>query len=539
MPKTVSADSLRDLLNDGGEIALLDVREEGVFLESHLFWAVCIPLSRLELRIDDMVPRRDTRIVLCDDGAAGLAEIAAERLESFGYTDVAILEGGTAGWAAAGHELFSGVNVPSKAFGEFVEHTYDTPRIPAEELKRMMDEDTDMVILDSRPAAEYHRMNIPGGVDCPGAELVYRVHDLAPNPETTVVVNCAGRTRSIIGAQSLINAGIPNKVVALKDGTMGWELAGFDCETGQSRLAGPPTPAGLVKAINAAQAVADRFGVETIDIPTVEGWLQDPTRTTYLLDVRAPEEFLAGHIPGSIGAPGGQLVQATDEYVGVRNARLVLIDDTGVRARMTASWLVQLGWPEVRVLDGGLDSVQLEEAPNRTRVPGMANWPTVDAPTAKALIDNDPGPDPKFGGGVGVLDLADSLTFRDKGHIPGAWWGVRARMTEAVEKMPDIDTLILVSPDSALARLAAPEAAALWDAAQVLVLEGGMRAWTTADLPTETGIDRATTSTDDVWYKPYDHPGEVRDKMQGYLDWEVALVEQMARDGTVSFRRFD
>ena len=320
---------------------------------------------------------------------------------------------------------------------------------------------------------------------------------------------------------------------------MGWELAGFECEQGQTRLAGPPTANGLVKAFNAAQAVAERFGVETIDLPGLEAWMKEEGRTTFLLDVRSPEEYLAGHLPGSVGAPGGQLVQATDEYVGVRNARIVLVDDNGVRARMTASWLIQLGWPDVRVLDGGLDAFELEKGPKRTLVPGMANWPTIDPATAKAALDADPGPDPKFGGGIGVLDLADSLTHRDKGHVPGAWWGVRARLAEAAEKMPDIDTLILVSPDGALARLAAPEAAGIWDAAQVLVLDGGTRAWQAAGLPVETGIDRPTTAADDIWYKPYDHPGEVRDKMQGYLDWEVALVEQMERDGTVSFRRYD
>lgn len=547
MTKTVSPDTLRDMLLDGQELALLDVREQGVFLDSHLFWAVCVPLSRMELLIDDLVPRRATRIVLCDDGQAGedggLAALAAERLSAFGYSDVALLEGGTTGWAAAGGELFSGVNVPSKAFGEFVEHAYDTPRIPADELKRLMDADTNMVILDSRPAVEYHRMNIPGGVDCPGAELAYRVHDIAPDPDTLVVVNCAGRTRSIIGAQSLINAGIPNKVVALKDGTMGWELAGFECENGQTRFAGPPTSDGLVKAVNAAQAVADRFGVETIDLSEVEAWFADDSRTTFLLDVRSPEEYLAGHLPGSITAPGGQLVQATDEYVGVRNARIVLVDDTGVRARMTASWLLQLGWPDVRVFDGGLNTSKLEEGPQRIRVPGMSDWPTIDPATAKSMIDAEAETDDamraKFGGGIGVLDLSDSLTHRDKGHVPGAWWGVRSRLSEAAAKMPDVDMLILTCPDGALSRLTAPEAAEIWDAAQVLVLEGGTRAWQAAELALETGIERPTTSADDIWYKPYDHPGEVRDKMQGYLDWEVALVEQMARDGTVNFRRYD
>src|SRR6185437_951569 len=228
------AAALKAMLNDGGELALIDVREEGAFGRNHLLFACCLPLSRLEMRIDALVPRRGARIVLCD-ADDGLAQRAASRLMRLGYRNLAVLAGGVAAWQAAGYELFSGVNVPSKAFGEFVEHHDETPRLTAAEVAAKRAENAEMVILDSRPMGEYRAMNIPGGIDCPGAELVWRVHDTAPRPETLVVVNCAGRTRSIIGAQSLINAGIANRVVALKDGTMGWHLAGLKLEKGQSK----------------------------------------------------------------------------------------------------------------------------------------------------------------------------------------------------------------------------------------------------------------------------------------------------------------
>src|SRR6185312_1150886 len=178
------------------------------------------------------------------------------------------------GWKAAGYELFSGVNVPSKAFGEFVEHHYATPRIAPGELKRLQ-QIKKVLVVDSRPFEEYHRMNIPGGIDVPGAELVYRIHDLAPSPDTLIVVNCAGRTRSIIGCQSLRNAGIQNPVVALKDGTMGWELAGYECERGASRVAPEPSASGTAAALEAAERVARRFGVKSADAARVHGWLKD------------------------------------------------------------------------------------------------------------------------------------------------------------------------------------------------------------------------------------------------------------------------
>ena len=209
------------MLTDGSELALVDVREELIFSQRHLLWARSIPLSRLELNFARLVPRLSTRIVLCDDDD-GLTERAARILSTGGYADIARLADGVTAWTNAGFELFSGVNVPSKAFGEFIEHACGTPSIGANELDAMMHGGADMVVLDSRPLDEYRRVSIPTATNVPGAELVLRLHDLAPSPATTVVVNCAGRTRSIIGAQSLINAGVPNKVVALRNGTMGW-----------------------------------------------------------------------------------------------------------------------------------------------------------------------------------------------------------------------------------------------------------------------------------------------------------------------------
>ena len=516
--KTISAAQVRAVLLTEQELALLDVREQGVHYRGHPFFASSAPLSKLELMIGDLVPRRTVPVVVLDAGGEGLAEKAAERLVAMGYTDVAVLEDGCQGWQAAGGELFSGVNVPSKAFGEFVEHHYDTPRIPPEELRRWLAEGRKLVILDSRPYEEYHRMNIPGGIDTPGAELAWRVHDLAPDPDTTVVVNCAGRTRSIIGCQSLRNAGIPNPVVALKDGTMGWDLAGFECERGSKRVAPPPSAKGIAKARAVAETVAQRFEVRFVHAEQVRRWAADPARTLYLLDVRTREEFERSHIAGARHAPGGQLVQASDEYVAVRNARVVLVDPDRVRAVMTASWLNQMGWNDVHVLDD-VSGFALETGPRPSVL--IKKWSTVDVGAA---------------GGT-VIDFSTSLRYHHS-HIPGAWWAVRSRLAEAKASIGEADRLLLTSEDGALAHLAAPEVAALWPQAQVRVLEGGNASWTAAGRPTESGTGRATTARDDVWYKPYDHASDYQKHARDYLAWEVALVDQIKRDPTVRFRSY-
>ena len=521
MPKIATAGAVQAALAQSDELALLDVREQGVHYRGHPFFACSAPLSRLELLVGELVPRRAAPVVVLDGGAEELAATAAGRLAALGYADVAVLEGGCAGWKAAGGELFSGVNVPSKAFGEFVEHCYDTPRIAPEELKRLKEENPKLVILDSRPFEEYHRMSIPGGIDVPGAELVWRVHDLAPDPDTLVVVNCAGRTRSIIGCQSLRNAGLVNRVVALKDGTMGWDLAGFDCERSATRVAPPPSGEGRRKALAAAARVAARFDVKFADPAQVKSFQVDAGRTVYLLDVRTREEFEEGHVAGSRHAPGGQLVQASDEYVAVRNARVVLIDPERVRAVMTASWLQQMGWNEVYVLD---DVRGLPMETGQRRAPEITKW--ADACSPEGVTGT-------------VVDFSTSLRFHHA-HIPGAWWAVRSRLGEAREKIGPVSSLVLTSEDGLLAHLAALEVQALWRQARVSVLEGGNAAWIGAGRPLESGVERATTERDDVWYKPYDHRSDYnyRQHARDYLAWEVALLEQVKRDPNIRFRTY-
>jgi rhodanese-related sulfurtransferase/predicted metal-dependent enzyme (double-stranded beta helix superfamily) len=501
----ICAAELKTMIADGGELAILDPREEGLYAKNHLFLASSCPLSRLELLAGRLVPRAGTRIVLVDEDEK-LAQRAAAVLRSFGYRQVFVLAGGLAGWTAAGYELYSGVFVPSKAFGEYVEHHDGTPRISAGELKAKLDAGEDVLVVDSRPMGEYRVMNIPGALDCPGAELVYRVPELAKNPSTLVVVNCAGRTRSIIGAQSLINAKLPNKVLALKNGTMGWHLAGFELEKGRETLAPAPGTEALATARSLADGVARRFGIRRLDRAGFARLAAEGGRTTYLFDVRSPEEYAQGHLPGAVSAPGGQLVQATDTYMATRNARVVLVDGEGVRAVMTASWLLQMGWPEVYVFE---DAPQVGE---------------ISARELKGLK------------GAQVLDFSTSLEYR-AAHVPGAAFAIRSRLAERREQLAQSGTIVCTSPDGVLARFAAADLAKL-TAVPVKVLAGGLAAWRAAGMPLESGETLMWEPNEDVYYKPYDRKSQVEQAMQDYLDWEVALMDKIGRDSDVRFVDF-
>ncbi len=513
----VDPKTLHDWISDGQELALIDAREDGEFGAEHLFWAVPFGMAHRETKTRTLLPRKNVRICVTDDGR-GIANQLAAWLEANGYSDVAVLSGGTKAWKSAGYVNFSGMNVPSKAFGEWVEHHYGTESVDPPELKQWIDSGRDMIVLDSRTQEEFIRMSIPTGIPMPGAELAYRIGDLAPSPDTLVVVNCAGRTRSIMGAESLRRAGIPNKVVALRNGTMGWELAGLQCEHGRPERFVPGTPRTAALALTRAKAFAEESGVREISPEQLAAFEADTARTLYVLDARDPSEYRAGHRKGSYSAPGGQLVQGTDNWVGVRGARIVVVDDTGVRARMSAAWLRQMGHKDVFVADNALGSE------TGSGLPDLA--PPAPSISAAALAAHEPG--------TAIIDLARSIDFR-AGHIEHAIWGVRGRLDPVVAKLRSARRIVLTSPDGALARFAHAEVKAMTKA-DVVVLEGGTAAWREAGHPVVANrADPPDDACIDFYLRAYDRNSGVEEAMNAYLTWEIDLVNEIQRDGTIAF----
>ncbi len=355
---SVSVSELATAINGTDELAIVDPRDHETYSQGHLLWAASLRLDDALVAAEVLLPRLSTPIVI-----AGEEEDEARALQSIlnknGWTNVTVLEGGIGSWIDAGHELYSGVNVPSKLFGELVERHYGTPHVKAEQLNEWILEGRPLVILDSRTEREFNRMSIPTGRSCPGGELVHRAFDLLEQ-DATVVVNCAGRTRSILGAESLVRAGIPNHVVALENGTMGWELADLTLDHGNDDVTPTPTITGRQQASAATQEVSKRFDVSQITSSTMNQWKSDDSRTLYQFDVRTPAEYKEGHRAGFRNAPGGQLIQATDEYAITRGSRIVLTDDDLTRATMAASWLMEMGW-ETHVINDELgDESSLE-----------------------------------------------------------------------------------------------------------------------------------------------------------------------------------
>ncbi len=527
----ISATALNNAIHENSEIAIIDVREDGEFGENHLLFATPLPYSRLEIGIQSLIPRKNAHIVLCDDGKSALAECAAMRLNQLGYSQIEILEGGTTGWKNAGYQLFKGVNVPSKLFGELVEHAYDTPRITADELVQLQKSGEDFVLFDGRPVNEHQKMTIPGSICIPNAELPYRVPTIVKNPNTKIIVNCAGRTRSILGAQTLINFGIPNPTFALENGTQGWFLADYPLEYGANRRYSDTVDATLLpKQKKAAESLMHRFEIKTIDTNTINDWQKETNRTTYFCDVRTPEEFAENHIPGSQNCPGGQLIQATDQWVGIRGSRIVLIDSGEmVRAPVVASWLYQLGH-EVYVLQNGIKSTLKIKELEPIKLP---KFPLISSKQLSInLSQND----------CIIFEIRSSMEYRNA-HIPGSQWSWRTRIITDVKNSliakninNELIPIILVADQILLAELVALD---LQNAqiTNIKILDGGFQSWTHEGYPTESTSEYPSDNdcVDYLFFVHDRHAGN-REAMKAYLSWETGLMAQMTDDEKKLFR---
>lgn len=525
MVQMISPETVKGWLSDGQEIALVDVRENGQFGDGHPFFAVSAPYGVFEDRLIQLVPNPAVRLVLYDN-ADGLAERTAALAAGLNYANIFIMQGGAPAWAAAGYTLFQGVNVPSKTFGELLELEHHTPNLTAEQLANLSEETPNHIIVDSRPYNEYHKFNIPGGICCHNGEVALRIGELVPDPTTTIVVNCAGRTRSILGAETLRAFGVPNPVYALENGTQGWLLAGLEREEGATRSFNDASVSqeSLQTAQAKAKACAAKSGLSYIDAAQASEWLWDTTRTTYLFDVRTAEEFALDGIPGSRHVLGGQLVQATEDRIGVKGSRVILMDDEMVRAPMMANWLHQIGY-EVAILQGGVSALRGAELPE---IPEYhpASLPLISPEDAKTRMEM---------GKATILDLRSVRAFRAS-HIDGAKWTIRL-LLETLELAATTE-VILISGTDAKAALVSQRLEEL-GVQSVHRLTGDEAAWRKAGFEMiATPNEPADADVEELLFYVHQRnvPNQSEAAAKAYIAWEIGLVDQLDAQERDSFR---
>ena len=519
MASLISPAALLDLIASDTPCACIDVREPGEYNSSHIAGVSLLPRRQLEFDLPQAVPFSGTRVVVCDDDGRRAA-LAAATLESMGYGNVAILEGGINRWVSENHPTEWGTNVPSKDFGEKVEVVHHVPEIEATDLQARMARGDKLCILDTRTPEEYQRFSIPGGRSVPGGELPLRITDVMAGlePDTTVIVNCAGRTRSIIGTRILQRMGLPN-VYGLKNGTAGWLLAGYELETGADRLdLSEPSPEGLAAAETYAARVAEEDGVRFLDIPALQAMTARREREPlYFIDVRTEDEYAGGHIPGFRWFPGGQAVQRADDVAVVKPCPIIFACDRKARATSTASWYRQMGFADVYVVDGGTTAwsgsgLVLEQGGEDAVPVGFAAARAkVRLVTPQALHADPPS----------VVMFVDTSQDFARAHVPGAHWVPRGWLEFQIGSLaPSHETPIAVTCNDG--RQAALAGATLTDLGYrtVTVLEGGMAAWQQAALPVERGLSGVMSAPTDVVLSG---PDRNFADMMHYLRWEEAL----------------
>lgn len=521
----IAVPDLDALIAGAGEWALFDVREAGEADQGHIFGATFLPRRQIELRIGDLIPARATTLVVYDEGGPR-AGYAAATLARLGYQSVHVLDGGTQAWTRAGRELMQGSNVPSKLFGEEIYEREHVPQLPVAMLQAWRDEGRPHLVCDIRTPDEYRAARIPGAHGAFGADLARLAGDLRER-RVPIVVNCAGRTRSIIACQSLRALGV-EQVFALENGTMGWQLAGYALEKDGARGELRPSAASFAEGERKAQALAASAGVTAIEPAELKAALA--ARVTgqenlYLFDVRQLAEYLAGHVEGAIAVPGGLAIQRTDEFAPVRAARTVLVDDGEARAWLTGYWLRRAGRARVQVLSGGLQGWRASGGRvalgrGRSRPLGAevaAAAPRIAADELAKRRD------------MLTIDVDTSRHYA-KARLPGARWIPYGWLEVRIgEYAPDHDSpVVLACHDGRLSGYAAANLAAL-GYRDVRVLEGGVEAWAKQGLAVDSGWPADLPPPDDLVVPPYDSNLE---SMARYLAWEQQLTAR--RRGGVS-----
>ena len=520
MPNTMSCRDLAALMTGETLHAVFDVRERGEFNDGQIANATSLPRSQIEFRITELVPDRKIVIVVYDEDE-GRAPLAARTLEEFGYENVSVLEGGLPSWSKQGFATVKGVNVPSKAFGERVHHESPVPEVTPEELRGLQEQSADLLIFDVRTPEEYGRFCIPGGSNIPGGDLILWADALKKKSESTIVINCAGRTRSIIGTASLMRMGLRN-VCALKNGTMGWVLAGLELERMPTRSGAVAPDESREKALELALQFAAEQKLSWIEARELFDSSGKADGCTYILDVRSEGEYESGHVPGSLSVPGGQAVQRADDFVAVRNARIVFVSQQSARAVMASYWYRQMGFRNVKILRGGLEAwragggaiadgpldhepLGFERARTRARI--------MEPAAINALVGSS---------AATILHVGSSADFASV-HLPRSRWISRGWLELKLPSvLKDLSRPIVLSCADGRSSLLAARTLSEMGYQEVIVLEGGIKSWIRAGYSTTHGLDSCLVEPNDVVLSPSVKGDKAA--MRRYLEWETKLT---------------
>jgi len=503
--------------------ALFDVREPGESQMGHIPGATFLPRRMIEYRLPELMSSKSTPVILYDSGDDGDSRgaRAAETMSELGFGDVTLLEGGAAAWKAAGFELATGWNVPSKDFGEQVLTTTDVPYLHSDEVAARLAAGENIGVFDVRTPDEYREASIPGSVCAPSFEWAMHLKDLAVKYDT-IVVHCAGRTRSIIGAATAIALGL-DQVRVLENGTMGWQLADRELALGQTHTLGEPSAESRELSRQRARILAEDAGAAFVPADTARAWFGTREQVSLnIFDTRDLKSYMSAHIPGAISLPGGQACQRADDFAAVPGARLLFVDDDDARAALSAYWFRRMGFPDVSVLDRGMpgwleQGYPSEQGRGRPVPLGLnaaeSATQAIDPATLTAALDSDAPPL--------LVDVGTSKHF-SAGHILGAVWLPRGNVEDRIAALADTDTpIVIAARDPAQAAFAAASLVAdgYSDVHRLALPASQWKEFFTL----ETGAPKSGEGVNDTLAIPY---RQNKARMREYLEWEEKLGQK-------------
>ena len=517
MKNLVEAKTVKNWISDDQELAFIDVRETAQHTAGHPLFSISIPFSEFEINVEKLVPNKKVRMVLFDNNN-GVSEIIYKQAKNLRYINIFILKEGVEGWIKSKFRLFDGINVPSKSFGELIEEKFSTPYITASQLSKKQKEKKDIVILDGRPFDEYNKMSIPGSICCPNAEIPYRISELIKSSDTEIIINCAGRTRSIIGTQTLIDFGIKNKVYALENGTQGWFLNNFKLDHGKTKFFDKTPRSEKINVLKEKMINLLENKVEIIDFNQAQKLINDKNITTYVFDVRTNSNQ-KNKLSKLRNVPGGQLVQATDKYIGVLKSHVIVFDDGDlVRAGMTALWLKKMSYHCYVVNESPkkIKNLNLKLEVNFKIIP----LNLINLENFKNLKDTH------------IFDIRNSFDYCKK-RIKKSVWTNRF----IIKKMPHyIKSMILVTNDLPKASLIVSD---LQDKDPECVVQ--VYNWNDKDVEhyldyiDSTKVELDQTFIDFNFHTHLRHQGN-KEHARNYLKWETDLIKNMDEEERMFFR---
>jgi len=319
--------------NKKNNVAFLDVRTRKAYVQEFAFGAVNCPLDRFSLMIADLVPDRSTLIIMIGANKKAISNTNLILLKKK-YSNVHYIKGDYQAWKKAKLPMWAGEFTLSKAFGEWIEATGKVNNIFPNKLNRMHQQpDSQLLQIDARPKIEYEKFTLPYSKHCSGGELPAYLQKTSS--KKTIIVHCAGRTRSIIAYQTLLDFNISQKKYVLNGGTQNWVLNGLE-RAYQQKSDIQKHKVNITQDKTLAKTIIQKFKLPSVarikNIKGVHGF------------VIQSEIINNQKIPYWKNVNATTLVQNTDKFIASTSTPIYIYSDIPTSAVFSVLWLTRMGY---------------------------------------------------------------------------------------------------------------------------------------------------------------------------------------------------